>query len=186
MLGTQLKEHHLLFIVSFVFTRDRSGEYSSCSLSASARFLERFWVLLPLKKTNWLMCTHSVCQVKKTEWWMHRKICLFSLILSPFLYLWEVLTYMTSVLGLKNDLKTTCFRTNHVFTLSCLSLRQRVWILFQDQFDSPWLSLALDLVSTLTLKVLVLSRPRYTLVSVMTWSWFRWSWLYHSLWGKKV
>lgn len=184
MLGTQLKEHHLLFIVSFVFTRDRSGEYSSCSLSASARFLERFWVLLPLKKTNWLMCTHSVCQVKKTEWWMHRKICLFSLILSPFLYLWEVLTYMTSVLGLKNDLKTTCFRTNHVFTLSCL--RQRVWILFQDQFDSPWLSLALDLVSTLTLKVLVLSRPRYTLVSVMTWSWFRWSWLYHSLWGKKV
>lgn len=52
MLGTQLKEHHLLFIVSFVFTRDRSGEYSRYSLSITTSLSKRFWVLLSLKKTN--------------------------------------------------------------------------------------------------------------------------------------
>lgn len=33
MLGTQLKENHLLFIISFVFTQDHSREYAGSTVS---------------------------------------------------------------------------------------------------------------------------------------------------------
>lgn len=71
MLRTQLKEHHLLFIVSFVFTRDRSSVVNRAVSVRSAESFKRprckVRVLHSLRKTDSLMSRRSARQWGKSQ-----------------------------------------------------------------------------------------------------------------------
>lgn len=76
MLGTQLKERHLLFSVSFVFTLDSSGEYNTMAYTVALGFVGML-IMRRLKMTgaqakavfpHLIFHYYTVCKAKGKAW----------------------------------------------------------------------------------------------------------------------